>query len=97
MALNTIDEIAPRDQEGHHLDHYVLECIEAVCITWFTIEYILRLIGAPNKCRFLKGFMNFIDLLAIAPYYIEQILVNTTGTSDLRDIRKILQVFQRNY
>ena len=49
---------------------YSLCFIEAVCISWFTVEYLLRLAGAPQKMSFIKQTMNIIDVLAIAPYYI---------------------------
>ncbi|CBY09671.1 unnamed protein product [Oikopleura dioica] len=44
--------------------------IETICITFFTIEYILRYWSAPDRCRFVPEFMNLVDLAAIVPYYI---------------------------
>ena len=52
MSVNTLESIAgypisPKDEEGVQKDNESLQMIESVCITWFTIEYILRLAG---KC-----------------------------------------------
>ena len=45
--------------------------IETVCICFFTIEFILRYWSSPDRVAFIRGFMNLIDLAAIAPYYID--------------------------
>ena len=42
-----------------------------MCIGWFTLEYLLRLLGAPSKCEFLRNGMNLIDALSVLPYYVE--------------------------
>lgn len=44
--------------------------IESFCITWFTIELVLRFITCPVHTQFFKNIMNSIDLLSIAPYYV---------------------------
>ncbi|XP_065070556.1 potassium voltage-gated channel subfamily A member 1-like [Rhopilema esculentum] len=43
---------------------------EIVCISWFTIEYVGRLLASPSKLRFARSFLNIIDLAAILPYFI---------------------------
>ncbi|XP_041109485.1 potassium voltage-gated channel subfamily F member 1-like [Polyodon spathula] len=70
MCVGTIPELQVADAEGNHVEHPTLEAIETVCIGWFTIEYVLRLISSPNKVHFALSFMNIIDILAIMPFYV---------------------------
>ena len=42
MTLNTIPAIQHRDSDGNLIDNPKLALIEAVCISWFTLEYLLR-------------------------------------------------------
>ena len=69
--------------------------IEIFCIVWFTIEYLVRLLSSPQKIKFLKSFLNIIDLIAILPYYITLPLDNEFGSSFavLRVIR-LVRVFR---
>ena len=48
--------------------------IEVLCVLWFTIDYCVRLIAAPNKCKFFKSVLNTIDLIAIVLFYISMVL-----------------------
>ena len=69
--------------------------LEVVCIMWFTIEYILRLAGAPKKWEFLKDGMNIIDILAILPYFVSIFLIEASGGgSEFDDVRRIVQIFR---
>ena len=52
-------------------DQTVWNAIETVCIIAFSIEYVLRLFGSPDRVRFVKGALNIVDLIAILPFYIE--------------------------
>lgn len=62
---------------------------------WFTFEYLVRLITCPNKCQFFTSLLNFIDLAAIAPFYIMLLLDSskTTSVSVLRILR-IVRIFR---
>ncbi len=70
--------------------------IETVCISWFTIEYLIRVFATPNKCKFFKGVLNTIDLIAIVPFYISIILetLDTGNLKNLKSVRKAVQVFR---
>ena len=71
--------------------------IEAACIAWFTLEYGLRLIASPRKCRFLYQPLNLIDIVAILPFYITLALKATnTNISSLSILRvlRLVRVFR---
>ena len=62
LCLNTMPDIQHRDSRNHTIDNPHLETVEAVCIGWFTLEYILRFIASPAKIVFLKGALNIIGI-----------------------------------
>jgi voltage-gated potassium channel len=67
----------------------ILKIIEIIIVIIFTIEYLLRIIVADKKIRFIFSFYGLIDLLAILPFYL------STGI-DLRAIRvfRLLRLFR---
>ncbi|CAF4457353.1 unnamed protein product, partial [Rotaria sp. Silwood2] len=44
--------------------------IQTICVSYFTIEFILRLISTPSYYRFILSIFNWIDLSTIIPYFI---------------------------
>ncbi|XP_061733143.1 potassium voltage-gated channel subfamily V member 2 isoform X2 [Nerophis ophidion] len=69
MTLNTVEEM-----------QYTLsgksqgECVETFCISFFTLEYVLRLLSTPNIPSFLRSVLNSVDLIAILPHYLQTAL-----------------------
>ena len=59
-----------------------LRLIEIITVIIFTLEYLLRIIVADKKRKFIFSFFGLVDLLAILPFYI------ATGL-DLRALRAI--------
>ena len=75
MSVNTLESIAgypisPKDEEGVQKDNESLQMIESVCITWFTIEYILRLAG---NCLQIVKYRHLIVLLS--HFYISMLIL----------------------
>lgn len=60
----------------------LLRLIETFTVIIFTIEYIIRLIFAKQKLKFVFSFFGLIDLISILPFYL------STGI-DLRSFRAI--------
>jgi hypothetical protein len=44
--------------------------IQSICVAYFTIEFLLRLISTPSYRRFFLAFFNWVDLAAMVPYFI---------------------------
>lgn len=55
--------------------------IEAIYMAWFTIEFLVRMVCCPSKIMFLKKSMNWIDLLAIVPYFVT-VTLNSYGVTE---------------
>ncbi len=95
LTMNTVPAIAKFDESGNQIDNPKLAMVEAVCITWFTLEYILRYATSPDKWKFVKGAMNVIDILAILPYFLSLFLLESQqGNAGFENVRRIVQVFR---
>ena len=57
----------------HQKNEDMWDSMEFVCIMVFTAEFVLRVLSNPNMCDFVKGPLNWVDFIAIAPWYMELI------------------------
>lgn len=73
FLVSTLPEYKSRN-EANSKDHLIFDMIETVCTIWFTIEFLLRAISTPDKKTFVYSLLNFIDFLAIVPFFSTLIL-----------------------
>ncbi|CAH8586160.1 unnamed protein product [Heterobilharzia americana] len=100
-SMTSDQEASSFDDEQHPsnelIDNPILDIVETICISWFTLEYVLRLWCSPDKLKFLKRILNIIDLIAILPFYIHVLLIEVVTrhhNESLHSLRKIVQVFR---
>lgn len=91
LSLNTVDELKMYRINGK--TH--MEWVEIITIVFFTFEYLIRLVTTPNISMFLKSGLNFVDMVAVMPYFFQLIFETIYDTGDANaqeDLRTMAQV-----
>lgn len=74
MTLNTVEEMQYTTTAGQLSGKTYCEYVETLCIAFFTMEYLLRLVSTPKLKHFGRSVLNAVDLIAILPLYLQMIL-----------------------
>ncbi|XP_073508174.1 A-type voltage-gated potassium channel KCND2 isoform X2 [Phyllobates terribilis] len=69
-------------------------CLDTACVMIFTVEYLLRLMAAPSRYRFVRSVMSIIDVVAIMPYYIGLVMTNNEDVSGAFVTLRVFRVFR---
>ncbi|KAG7227214.1 hypothetical protein INR49_014014 [Caranx melampygus] len=92
MTMNTVKELRQYKLAGKTY----MEWIEIASILFFTSEYFLRLLTTSNIKHFVKSALNFVDLVAVMPYFIqilfEVFVINTEDASAQEDLKTMARV-----
>ncbi|XP_069094437.1 voltage-gated potassium channel KCNC4 isoform X2 [Pleurodeles waltl] len=84
---NTTESLVVREVETEP----VLTYIEGVCVLWFTLEFLVRIICCPDKLLFVRNMLNIIDFVAILPFYLE-VALSGLSSKAARDVLGFLRV-----
>nr|XP_025040176.1 potassium voltage-gated channel subfamily D member 2 isoform X2 [Pelodiscus sinensis] len=69
-------------------------CLDTACVMIFTVEYLLRLVAAPNRYKFVRSVMSIIDVVAIMPYYIGLVMTDNEDVSGAFVTLRVFRVFR---
>ncbi|XP_035002838.1 potassium voltage-gated channel subfamily D member 2 [Hippoglossus stenolepis] len=69
-------------------------CLDTACVMIFTVEYVLRLLAAPSRYKFVKSVMSVIDVVAIMPYYIGLVMTDNEDVSGAFVTLRVFRVFR---
>ncbi|XP_061576963.1 potassium voltage-gated channel subfamily D member 2-like isoform X2 [Cololabis saira] len=85
-----------RSKEASCGERYALAffCLDTACVMIFTVEYLLRLIAAPSRYKFMKSVMSVIDVVAIMPYYIGLVMTDNDQVSGAFVTLRVFRVFR---
>ncbi|XP_010731720.2 potassium voltage-gated channel subfamily V member 2 [Larimichthys crocea] len=92
MTLNTVNEL----RQYTFGDRTYMEWIEIASILFFTMEYFLRLVTTSNLKHFVKSALNFVDVVAVMPYFIqiifEAFVMDSEDVSAKEDLKTMSRV-----
>lgn len=91
FCLETLKFFEDKDS----LQFKFLDYLEIICVVWFTLEFLSRLIFCGDKIAFFKSAMNWIDFCAIFPFYLELMLrKNNMRTIVVLRVVRITRLFR---
>ena len=67
--------------------------LDGTCVVILTLEYLIRLFAAPQRCKFVKEFQSIVDLAAVIPFYLD-IGLKSAGDFDALTILRVFRVFR---
>ena len=92
MTLNTVKELRVYKVYGKTY----MELVEIFSILFFTLEYFLRLFTTADIKHFVKSTLNFVDLAAVLPYFLqivfELFFIDTERVGAQEDLKTMARV-----
>lgn len=50
--------------------------VEAICVVFFTLDFVCRAVCAPSQKKFFSDALNYIDIISIFPFYASLFGIN---------------------
>lgn len=88
-------ESVPFFEDKSSTQYQALYVTDIICVAWFTLEFVVRLIFCPRKLQFIKKPMNWIDFCAIMPFYLDLFITSSNiKTIVVLRVVRLIRVFR---
>lgn len=98
MCVHSMPEFQRLDDNDKPIEDPVLAILEEICIACFSAEFVIRLIVAPSRKKFLGNPLNIIDVASILPFYftlaLETADEDAEENENLENVGKVVQVLR---
>ncbi|MBN3284921.1 KCNS3 protein, partial [Polyodon spathula] len=95
MCIHSMPEFQKFDASDKEIEDPALAVLEIVCIIFFSIEFMVRLIVAPCRRKFFGNPLNTIDFVSIIPFYATLAIDTVDEESEnLENVGKVVQILR---
>ena len=95
MILSTFTFVLQASHEDEEdLFASILRGLDTSFMIFFTAEYMMRFACSPKKWRFFKSPSNFIDFVAILPFFVTLVLVHLEDIKILGRAGKLVRLIR---
>ncbi|XP_065153590.1 potassium voltage-gated channel subfamily S member 3a [Paramisgurnus dabryanus] len=96
MCIHSMPEFNKLDDNDKPVENPELAVFEIICIIWFSIEFILRLIVTPCLRKFICNALNIIDFASIIPFYATLAFetANAEESEELENVGRVVQILR---
>lgn len=85
--------IGPKKDE-HFQVSPVLVILDYICLVFFTLEYVVRLLTTPHLWRYISSLSAIIDMVAILPDYLEFLMNSGFPNLDAHHVVNVLTLLR---
>lgn len=93
-TVNTGNTTSWAVDKTHTNAHDFFFYIECMCNAWFTLEFLIRITASPNRCVFIKSWVNLIDMVATLSFYLDLALQRFASHLENADILEFLSIIR---